>query len=350
MMKVRIEELKAGLKLRQAVYNAGNILIPKEQILSEKHIAMLEKFQIKEVNVETELEAKQNIVREKEAEIKEEFTMVYRKTLEKTKEVFSDAEDGKLDKEVVNDIVSDTLNTLEKDQDIFLTLLEMKEENDYLYEHSMKSSIIALSIGNKLGLDKKTLELLGKAALLHDIGMFKVDKNILNKEGKLTEEELNLIREHTQIGYDLLENEEEEVRQAALYHHERVDGYGYPKGISGNEIPEIVRIVSIADLYAALISKRVYRDAKDPKEVIKYLMTVADKQVDTNIVKKLLENMSMFSIGSYVRLSNGLRAKVIRATENPFRPIVDVEENGNLFRLDLSEKENALVYIMRLIV
>jgi hypothetical protein len=79
-------------------------------------------------------------------------------------------------------------------------------------------------------------------------------------------------------------------------------------------------------------------------------MSVASKQVDTNIVKKLLENMSMFSIGSYVRLSNGLRAKVVKATENPFRPIVDVEDKGEIFRMDLSEKEHSLVYVMRLIV
>lgn len=349
-MKVQIQDLKSGLKLRQAVYNSGSILMPKNQILSDKHISMLKKFGIKEVNVETETEAKQNIIREKEAEIKKEFTQIYKKTLEKTKSVFSGAKDGNLNKEVVNEIIGDTLNTLEEDKDIFLTLLEMREENDYIYEHSMKSSIIALSIGRKLGFNKEKLRLLGKASLLHDIGMFKIDKNILNKEEKLTEEELNIIREHTKIGYDLLESEELEVREAALYHHERVDGYGYPKGINGDEIPEIVKIVSISDLYAALISERVYREAKDPKEVIKYLMTVSDKQVDTNIVKKLLENMSMFSIGSYVRLSNGLRAKVIRTTENPFRPIVDAEDNGDLLRLDLSEKENSLIYIMRLIV
>ncbi len=247
-------------------------------------------------------------------------------------------------------MIEETLGGLEKNTDIFLTLLEMREEENYLYEHSIKSSIIAMSIGAKLNYEKEKLELLGKAALLHYIGMFKIDSNILKKEGKLSKEEVEAIRSHVEIGAKLLEREEEEVRLAALYHHERVDGSGYPRGLVSDEISEITKIVSIADLYSALISDRVYREAKDPKDVIKYLMSVASKQVDTDIVKKLLENMSLFAIGSSVRLSNGLKAKVVKATENPFRPIIDIEEDGELTRIDLNQKEHSLIYIMRLIV
>jgi HD-GYP domain-containing protein (c-di-GMP phosphodiesterase class II) len=349
-MKIRVNDLKEGMKLRQEVYHSGNILMNKDQVLTEKHIERLKNFSILEVHIESEEEAKMNKIREEEEKIKTEFEEVYKKTLEKTKDVFVKAEKGELDAETVDNVIETTLSSLEKNRDIFLTLLEMKEENNYLYEHSMKSSIIALSIGAKLGYDREKLAVLGKAALLHDVGMFKVDKTVLNKEGKLTSEELDEMRKHTEFGYELLKDQDEEVRLSALYHHERMDGEGYPKGLKGEEIPELVKVVTIADLYSALISERVYRDAKDPKEVIKYLMSVASKQVDTNIVKKLLENMSMFSIGSYVRLSNGLRAKVVKATKNPFRPIVDVEDKGEIFRMDLSEKEHSLVYVMRLIV
>lgn len=349
-MKVRVNDLKEGMKLRLEVYHSGNVLMNKNQILTTKHIERLKNFSILEVHIESEEEAKMARIREEESKIKKEFEEVYKKTVEKTKNVFASAKEGQLDEEAVDNVVNSTISNLEKNTDIFLTLLEMREENNYLYEHSIKTAIIAMSIGAKLAYDKEKLELLGKAALLHDIGMFSVDKNIVNKEGKLSYEELNKVRKHTEFGFELLKDQEEEVRLSALYHHERMDGEGYPRGLNGEEIPEIVKIVSIADLYAALISERVYRDAKDPKEVIKYLMSVASKQVDTNIVKKLLENMSMFSMGSYVRLSNGLRAKVVKATENPFRPIVDVEDNGEMTRLDLSESENALIYVMRLIV
>lgn len=349
-MKVKVNDLKVGMRLRQSVYHTGRVLIEKGQELNEKHIERLKNFSIFDVSIESAQEEKIRIVRENENKLKSEFVEVYKKTVEKTKDVFQNSIEKGIDKQAVTEVVEDTLSGLEKNADIFLTLLEMREEENYLYEHSIKSSIIAMSIGAKLGYKKEKLEVLGKAALLHDIGMFKIDNDILNKEGKLSKEEIEIIRSHTEIGAKLLEKEEEEVRLAALYHHERVDGSGYPRGLANHEIPEITKVVSIADLYSALISDRVYRDAKDPKDVIKYLMSVASKQVDTDIVKKLLENMSLFAMGSYVRLSNGLRARVIKATDNPFRPIIDIEENGELTRMDLSQKENSLIYIMRLIV
>lgn len=350
-MKLNVRDLKEGMKLRQSVYKDGRVLMEKGQVLTEKLIERLSNFSIFEIDIE-EIDPKEEMkkIRQEEKRIKEEFQEAYKETIAKAKGVFEKALEEELDTEAVGNVVDDTVKNLEKNPDIFLTLLEMREEANYLYEHSLKSSIIALSIGKKLGYSKDKLELLGKAALLHDIGMFKVDKEILNKEDKLTEEELKEIRNHTITGAKLLVNQEKEVRMAALYHHERIDGGGYPKGLKDVEIPEIVRIVTISDLYAALISDRVYREAKDPKDVIKYLMSAANKQVDTDIVKKLLENMSLFSMGAYVRLSNGLRARVVKATGNPFRPIVDVEENGELTRLNLEENENALIYVMRLIV
>ena len=101
---------------------------------------------------------------------------------------------------------------------------------------------------------------------------------------------MQIIRKHTLDGENLLKNEEEIVQLAAKFHHERIDGEGYPNRVKGEKLPEIVRIISIADIYTALISSREYRDAKDPQEVIAYLMQMSSKQVDTNIVKKLLEN------------------------------------------------------------
>lgn len=349
-MKVKVLDLREGMILKNAVFSSGLVLMDRGQKLTEKHIESLKKYNIHEVDIVSEKEIKLREVKEQEKKIKEEFKKVYIETVEKTKALFSKAIDKEIDKKIINSVVSSTLHNLEKNSDIFLTLLSMREEGNYLYEHSIKSTIIALSIGKKLGYSEEKLGLLGKASLLHDIGMFSIDKKILNKKEKLTDEELLLIRSHTAKGAEMLKNEEEEVRLAAKHHHERVDGEGYPNKVRGEELPEIVRIVSIADIYTALISNREYREAKDPKEVITYLMQMSAKQVDTNIVKKLLENMSLFSIGSFVRLNNGLIAKVVRVTDNPFRPVVDIEEADKFERLDLSERENSLIYIMRLMV
>ena len=349
-MKVKILDLQEGMILKNEVLSNGLILMDRGQKLTAKSIESLRKYEVHEVDVVSNKELKLREIKEQEKIIKEEFKKAYVETVEKTKALFSKAINQDIDKKIVNSVVTSTLENLEKNSDVFLTLLSMREEGNYLYEHSIKSTIIALSIGKKLGYSEEKLKLLGKASLLHDIGMFSIDKKILNKKEKLTDEELLIIRSHTAKGFELLKNEEEEVRLAARHHHERVDGEGYPNKVKGDELPEIVRIVSIADIYTALISNREYREARDPKEVITYLMQMSAKQVDTNIVKKLLENMSLFSIGSFVRLNNGLRAKVVRVTDNPFRPVVDIEEADKFERLDLSEKENSLIYIMRLMV
>lgn len=349
-MKVKVLNLKEGMILKHPVFSNELVLMDRGQVITEKHIERLKHYHIHEVDIVSDKELKLREIKEKEKIIKEEFKKAYKETVVKTKELFSKAIDKDVDNKVVDSIVGDTLKNLEKNSDIFLTLLSMREEGNYLYEHSIKTTIIALSIGKRLGYKEEELRLLGKACLLHDIGMFSIDNTILNKKEKLTEKELITIRNHTKEGAEILKKEEEVVRLCALHHHERVDGEGYPNKIKGEELPEIVRIVSIADVYTALISDRGYREAKDPKEAITYLMQMSAKQVDTNIVKKLLENMSLFAIGSYVRLNNGLRAKVVKATENPFRPVVDVEEGDKFERIDLSDRDNALIYIMRLIV
>lgn len=349
-MKVKVTKLEPGMILKNSVLGNEMVLMDRGQVITEKHIERLIQYHVVDVDIVDDKELKLRVTKEKEKVIKDGFKKIYRETVTKTKEIFSKALNEKIDKKAIESIVSDTLESLDKDSDILLALLAMREEGNYLYEHSIKSSIIALSIGKKMGYSEKQLKLLGKAALLHDVGMFDIDNEILNKKGKLSDKELIIIRNHTIRGEEILKNEEEEVRLAARHHHERVDGEGYPNKIKGNSLPEIVRIVTIADLYTALISNREYREAKDPKDVITYLMQMCAKQVDTDIVKKLLENMSLFAIGSFVRLNNGLRAKVVKVTENPFRPIIDIEDGTRMERLDLSQKENALIYIMRSIV
>lgn len=345
-MKIKVLDLKEGMILKNPVFSDNKILMEKGQEITSKSIERLENYKIGEVEILDGKEQELNKIQTEEKVIKEEFEKVYQETRVKAKEVFTKALNGNVDIKAVDTMIIDTIANLEKSKDIFLTLLSMRGEENYLYDHSIKSTIIALSIGKKLGYDKDQLRLLGKAALLHDVGMFSIDNEIINKKDKLNDKEMQIIRKHTLDGENLLKNEEEIVQLAAKFHHERIDGEGYPNRVKGEELPEIVRIISIADIYTALISSREYRDAKDPQEVIAYLMQMSSKQVDTNIVKKLLENMSLFSIGAQVKLSNGKIAKVVKATDNPFRPIVDTEDE----RIDLNNKKNSLIYIMRLIV
>jgi len=157
-------------------------------------------------------------------------------------------------------------------------------DND-LYRHSTNVAYLSVQLGMKLGLDLHELITLGMGALLHDIGKIEIDPLILNKPGKLTEEEKLVLEIHPVLGFSLLrrkETKEKEregksipyhfpqiVMDIVLYHHEKLDGTGYPA--HKTDIPLMVQIVTVADIYEAIRAKRVYRDANSPKDAYQIL-------------------------------------------------------------------------------
>ena len=237
-MKIKVLDLKEGMILKNPVFSDNKILMEKGQEITFKSIERLENYKIAEVEILDGKEQELNKIQTEEKVIKEEFEKVYQETRVKAKEVFTKSLNGNVDIKAVDTMVIDTIANLEKSKDIFLTLLSMRGEENYLYDHSIKSTIIALSIGKKLGYDKDQLRLLGKAALLHDVGMFSIDNEIINKKDKLNDKEMDIIRKHTLDGENLLKNEEEIVQLAAKFHHERIDGEGYPNRVKGEELPE----------------------------------------------------------------------------------------------------------------
>lgn len=157
--------------------------------------------------------------------------------------------------------------------------------DDDLYRHCMNVAYLSVQLGMKLGLDLHELIALGIGALLHDIGKIEIDPLILNKPGKLTEEERLILEIHPVLGFSLLRREETKgkeredksilyyfpqiVMDIVLYHHEKLDGTGYPA--HKTDIPLMVQIVTVADIYEAIRAKRVYRDANSPKDAYQIL-------------------------------------------------------------------------------
>jgi len=156
--------------------------------------------------------------------------------------------------------------------EIIATIASMIEAKDsYTKGHSIRVAEYSAALATELGWKEETIKNLRYIALLHDIGKVGIPDRVLNKPGKLTETEFNIIKSHATIGGDILKDIEtiSDVDSGARYHHERFDGRGYPSGLSGLNIPKVARIISIADAYDAMNSKRVYRDALPP-EIIRY--------------------------------------------------------------------------------
>jgi len=163
---------------------------------------------------------------------------------------------------------------------------KLHEKNIVDRKHSERVSRLSESMGKELGLNEEKIETLKKLGLLHDIGEIAIEKNILEKEGKLTGSEREEINRHPEIGYRILSTVKDmtEMAEYVLYHHERWNGKGYPKGLKAEEIPIEARIIAIADAYEAMTSDRSYRDALPIKVVIDELEKNAGTQFDPELV------------------------------------------------------------------
>ncbi len=157
----------------------------------------------------------------------------------------------------------------------------------YSAHHSKNVATIAYYIGSRAGLKRKELKDLRIAALLHDIGKISIPKSILNKPGKLNDEEFEIVKKHPIYSAEIIENFEElsHLSYYIRHHHEKNDGSGYPAGLKGNEIPLFCKIIAVADIFEALIGVRPYRDPIPPREAIHLMKT--QMSVDPFILKIL---------------------------------------------------------------
>jgi HD-GYP domain-containing protein (c-di-GMP phosphodiesterase class II) len=206
--------------------------------------------------------------------------------------------------------------------------------DNYTYAHSVNVAVISIILGISLNLSKQKLTYLCIGALVHDIGKSFIPKEILQKPGKLTPEEFEIIKCHSRYGYDFLKNYVDlssYIKLIVLQHHERFDGLGYPNSIIGNKINYLARIVSIADVYDALTSDRPYKRAMCPSDALEYLMSNAGTLFDYDIINIFCKIVIPFPQGTIVSLSNGDIGIVEETFPNfPLRPIVKILKSKRL--------------------
>lgn len=180
-------------------------------------------------------------------------------------------------------------------ESIFAIVNIIEAKDEITEGHSVRVAGYSRALATAMGYDEKSVDEVYRAGLLHDVGKTGIPDLILKKEGKLTREEYGEIKEHTSIGGHILAAIEtmDYLAEGAKYHHERYDGTGYPKGLAGEDIPEIGRIIAVADVFDALVSKRHYKEAMDVETAKAELLKGAGSQFDPAIVKifiELLEN------------------------------------------------------------
>ena len=221
------------------------------------------------------------------------------------------------------DILIDQILSVNYD---LINLTNTYTKENYLYAHSVNVCILSLLLGRGIGYDTPKLQELGFAAFLHDIGMVKVIE-LSEKSDKLSKEERDKIQEHTSLSVDALKGSADIAQEAihvAKEHHEWVDGKGYPYGLKGHQISEYAKIVATADSYEALTHPRSHREKFSSHDALKTLLKNKD-HFDYRLLKVLIQEITVYPIGSYVQLSSGDIGVVVRTNkESPLRSVVDI--------------------------
>jgi putative nucleotidyltransferase with HDIG domain len=215
---------------------------------------------------------------------------------------------GRLDSKHAAELTDELVELSSSRPSVFTTMSQLKEQSDYAFSHSVNVSIISIAIGRRLGKASDELKVISLAGLLHDVGMMKISENIINKPDKLTESEFDEIKKHPELGYKILHNDQSlpsEVATVALQHHEKTDGSGYPLGLYERQLHNITKIVSIADVYDAITSKKSYNHERTPSEALKILFSFSGKHFNEVLVKFFINAIGIYPIGTLVMLDSG---------------------------------------------
>lgn len=232
---------------------------------------------------------------------------------------------------------------------ISLDLFDLRTFDDYTYRHSVNVAVLALVIGVGMEFSYDDMVDLAMSAIFHDIGKMMIDAGVLNKPGKLSARENEIMRQHPQMSHDILAdrwNISAKVKSAVLCHHENEDGSGYPLGLAGEKIHLFAKIIHVADVYDALSTKRPYKEACSYSEALEYLMGGCGTMFDHRVVTIFSKYVPVYPKGITVELSDGREAIVLKNfAENQLRPKLRLM-NGEI--LDLRNgKENRNITIVR---
>lgn len=256
---------------------------------------------------------------------------------------------------VIIEIVERLLNDILSSDDIVFHIDQLRDLDGYLLDHGINVAILSIVMGIVSGMNRGELRAIATGAILHDVGKLFIDQDIVNKPGQLTHEEFSLVKHHARLGYELIKKFPEITPEAAVIamnHHERVDGKGYPNGLSGEQIDLYSQIVGLVDVFDAMTSDKVYAKKVSPYKAVQTLVKCADTHFFSALVSRFVSAMGYYYHGAVVCLQNDAYGVVIE--RDRFRPVVRViqDANGNTvtdhFEIDL--KKNPTMRIKRIVM
>lgn len=354
-LRIPIHKIKAGMILADDIYTPkGLMLIPRLTTIDDKHIFRIKLYQISTVVIQTTdddekiddtliqeqiLSSFNSTVTQNFTDFKNRYHIHHDRTIQQLNNISSGKPIDTNELYAVSDILIASLRTK---SDLFNYLYHLREEDDYTYTHCLNVSILANVFAKWLHLEEDQIKEITIAGMLHDIGKILVDHDILNKPGKLTEQEFDHIKKHCEFGYETIKDQDlsENIKNSVLMHHEKLNGSGYPLGLHDEQIPLYAKIIGIVDIYDAMTSNRSYHDKFSPFKVIRMFEEESYGLLDTKLLFVFLENIAYNYLGRDVLLSTGEKARIVFIhNQSPSRPIVEINQT----MIDLMFKPDILI-------
>ncbi|MFZ5353401.1 MAG: HD domain-containing phosphohydrolase [Bacillota bacterium] len=341
---IKLSECKTGDILAQDVFSKnGALVVPKNTPINAYIVSKLTHLGLDQILISPGSKSAE----EAHNSSYRVFLAEYRKNLSVIKDIIGALSVGhNLDVQKTSSIVDSLYKETKEVSNIIKCLNDIRNLNEYLYTHSLNVALYSMLIAKWLGLPDNEVKDVMKAGLLHDIGKVKVPAHIINKEGKLTEEEFEEIKNHPMNGYLLIKGNPgitDDILQGVLLHHEKYDGTGYPFKVNYKQVGTYPKIIAIADVYDALNSDTVYRERITPFEAFKVLEKSGAGHFDLSMLKTFVQNIAYHYIGYEVVTNTGQRGKVLNVVPHKsFSPIiwsdnkiVDLSSDSDVYTVDL---------------
>lgn len=327
-----------GYRLKSDIFNRiGLIVLTEKTVLNHEHLELLDNHGITLEPAQLERPAP-SIPDSRSEEANRQNEKLITGAAEEMKHIFQTVlHEQSIPIDEINRNLMPSIDRAAANVNLHHLLSGLQAKDDYTYRHNIGVAVLSTMIGKWLRLSPHELSQLTTAALLHDVGKLNVADDILNKPGKYTEAEYDRMKKHTIYGYEIIRSMSDlspRIALAALQHHERDDGGGYPYGIRGMEMDYFSKIVAVADVFHAMTSQRVYKEASPFYEVITHMQQDSYGKLDPGVCSVFVRRMMEMSVGSEVELTDGRRGKVVLIhAHDPANPLVQIGQQY----IDLSQ-------------
>ena len=345
--------LQPGMKIYQAILDkTGRELIAKGAYLDDFQIEYLQKKSIGGIYVAEgepdpeeihSLEANlpaytKELIEKSRVEDKSKVTLsheVIKRVGEGVQFLYDNVESENF-LEATNNVTGELVKAIESNNAIAVDINLIKVSDEYTFKHSVDVATMGMIIGRNYGLTAEEIRDIGVSGLLHDLGKSNIPLEILNKPGKLDDDEFALMKQHSLFGFKILKEKNaftDEIMKGVLQHHEKMNGRGYPLGVSGESISKFAKILSVADIYDALVTERPYKKGFPKREALEMIFGMST-ELDNKAISSFMNSVIIFPVDSYVTLSNGETGKVVANNPGyPMRPVVIGFKTGKKYNL-----------------